>query len=201
MDPQPTLFEYLPFCISLLLGFGALASSIFGGADHDHNVDHDASFDHGGVDHDAGHGGTDHDHDGEGSRNALDLTPSTLSRWRPSKILAGLGFGRVPLTILIMIYFFMFAVFGLVVTTLVKPHFSHVLWVSVPVASIATLFCAGKLARLINHVFPTSETYVTSDEGLVGRGGKLIVDVNTTTGFVDVADEYGAIHQVLCRTY
>jgi hypothetical protein len=175
---QSVIF-YIPLAVGILLvvgwAMGALHHhDIGGGPDGDHDVGH-------GAGHDA-----EHDHDGFMER-ALSL----------------LGVGRVPLTVLVMIASLYFGGIGLICNMLLA-GLGLPGWlfgtISVGVALVGTITLAGATARLLGRVLPTTETYLITRQAFAGCTGKLLLPADASSGYAQVKDREGNVHNIKCRT-
>ncbi len=128
--------------------------------------------------------------------------PSLLIR-----ALSVLGFGKVPMSILMTCLLVLFGASGLIANGL----FEHVLpfawgptvyfWPSLALATLASLSLTGTLARGLSRIMPTRETYAVTEEDLVGRVGTCVYGIKEgARGVVHVKDESGTLHQVMGRT-
>ena len=175
----------IPVAIGLVLALGTL----LGIGDADMDIDGDV--------------GMDADTDYEKSGNPLDMppkaSPSLLMR-----LLSALGFGKVPLTLLLMIGMLMFGLAGFTATQFLAPVFAGETLVmglcSVAVAFTVTTATTGRLARVINRVAPTSTSHGIKSGDLVGHTGRLIIRANAEHGVAHVYDRYDNLQKVHCRT-
>jgi membrane protein implicated in regulation of membrane protease activity len=143
---------------------------------HDVVIDHDAAVDHG-----AGAG-----HDGQ---------PGTLA------LLAYLGVGKVPLTVLLILLTGAIGLLGWILNSLVQTvfggypgiFFAAVLPVSLVVSGVVT----ARVARIIGNALPPISTTATRSEALVGIQGTVISPfVDTRYGMVHVRDRGGTLISV-----
>jgi membrane protein implicated in regulation of membrane protease activity len=141
------------------------------GADlhHDMVLDHDADLEHG-VDH-----GADGGHEG---------TPGTLA------LLAYLGVGKVPLTVLLILITGAIGLLGWILNSLVQAVFGGypgIIFAAVlPVSLVASGVLTARVARVIGNALPPINTTATRAEALVGIQGTVI------SPFVD--ERYGMVH-------
>ncbi|HEU0050949.1 MAG TPA: hypothetical protein VFQ60_02740 [Patescibacteria group bacterium] len=181
------LIFVIPAGLSMVLAFGAVF-----GLGHDHDVGHD-------IDHDMDH---DHDagHEHESGKTVLDMQPEML---RPRSIgsMVGvlMGIGRVPISILLMIWFLCFGLTGLIVNILLEPITSFFVIFSLLAAFFVTFFFSGKVARGVNRIVPGKETESQTKEDLVGCSGKLTVKTTTEYGIANIEDRLRGIQNVQCR--
>lgn len=184
---------------------------------HDVTVDHDAAVEHEvALEHDVTveHGvtleheaGIEHGPVGGVEHETHDL--HFHGDHGDSLILRGLsllGFGKVPLSILVTCLLVIFGVTGLVCNGL----FEWVLpwkwapglyfWVSLSAAVVCSLSLTGMAARGLSRIMPTTETYAIAPEDLVGRIGIVVWGLcEGQTGDVDVQDAGGDWHRVGAR--
>ena len=178
-------------------------------ADFDADVDMDVDADLGaGVDMDANadldhhveapHGMENVFHDGH---KVLHDQPLML------RALSVLGFGRVPLSIILTCLMVIFGAVGLISNGL----FAAVLpwgwaptiyvWPSLGIASLAAITLTGSVARTLQRYLPTSETYAITPEELVGRLGVAVYSVQPgSPGVVSVRAEGGTVYTVSAHT-
>jgi len=118
------------------------------------SADHDAGID-GGVETDAdiGHD-ADLDHDA-GLEHIHDLEPGMLTR-----ALSFLGIGRVPLSIIIISFCFLWGFCGFASNTLLSPILPSVIfvWASMAIAFVVSLFLTRILANVMTRIMPATET-------------------------------------------
>ena len=182
------LIFLIPLAVGVLLVFG----SAFGGGDHDadHDVDHD-------VGHDAGH-----DHDGhDGHRGHVD--PGDAHESIVLKALSLLGVGRVPLVAVLMMMSLLFGGVGMIMNMIFSaiglPAWLYGL-VSAGIAFTAMITLTGRAVKVLNRFMPTNETYRVSRHDLAGCTGTLLFDTDTNSGYAQVKDHEGNVHNVQCRT-
>jgi len=170
------LIFVLPFAGALFYVL-MLCVGVFPG---DHGADLDADADVG-----IGHG-LDHVHD---------LEPGLLGR-----ALSFLGIGRVPLSIIVISFCFLWGFLGFASNTLLKsilPSFFFV-WASMAVALVFSIALTRGLANLLAKVMPATETYAVSLEQLTGKWGESVTKIDETFGQAQVADDSGTLHTVQC---
>lgn len=162
---------YIPLAVGLLLILG----SAFGV--HDHDPGHAA--DQHGATHDPGH-------------------DSLFARG-----FAILGVGRVPLTIVLMITSLYFGGLGIILNTLLA-SVGLAPWLYGPIsiagAFVGMMVLGGATARLIHRHLPMSETYSISRHDLAGSRGKLLLPADTSSGYAQIKDLEGNVHNIRCRT-
>lgn len=172
----------LPFITALgylfLLASGTVASE----HDLDHGIEHD-------VEHDIGSG---HGHDIDHGMN-LSLAQRALSFF---------GAGQMPISILLMSYCFMWGFLGWMGNTIFGAILlfpAVFIWPSLAVAFFGSLLFTKSLARVVRIIMPSTETYVTSNDQLIGKRGEADFIISEKTGLVSLHDDLGNHHQLECR--
>lgn len=161
-------------------------------ADHDVDLGHDVALDHGHVDlGDLGHADVAHPHGGHaGAEHGL-YQPSLFASF-----IGFLGIGKVPLSILMMSYCFVWGGAGLAgVTLLGIPR----AWTAVAIAAAAAVFITRHLAHGLARLIPSVETYHTPLATLVGLRGEVLYAVTNASGTVRVRDPQQNQRDVPCR--
>jgi membrane protein implicated in regulation of membrane protease activity len=178
--------------VSGVLGWLAGADADDGDSDHDvdadadHDVDAHADHD-ANADHDADHDADDGDDDDGAARG----------------ILATMGGGRVPFSMIWQTFGATFGLSGLALNTIVLAYFGSVptwslVW-TLPVAMVAgylvTRFVGGGLARVLSH----DDTQASSRRDLVGRPAVVISSqLSTQFGEVRIKDKSSHV-RVVCK--
>jgi len=187
LDWQNVVF-YIPLTVGLLLVLVAM----LGG--HDHSGAHaEAHVDghlepHAGLDAGADHHGLAAEVPGEGSSLG--------------KVLSVFGVGKVPLTIVLMVAYLVFGGVGVIANIvfssagLAPGVFGPI---SIGVAFAVVLASTGAAARLLQRVMPASETYRVSRHDFAGCTGKLLLPADATSGYAQVKDFEGNVHNIQCR--
>lgn len=173
---------YIPLAVGLLLILGAA----FGV--HDHDAGHG---------HDAGHAGG-HDAHGHGGNHDHDHGHSVFER-----ALAVLGVGRVPFTVVLMITSLCFGGLGIILNTLLSsaglaPSFYGPISVAGAFGGMVAL--SGAMARLIHRYLPSSESYPISRHDFAGCTGSLLLPADSSSGYAQIKDPEGNVHNIQCRT-
>jgi membrane protein implicated in regulation of membrane protease activity len=187
------LIFVVPFGVALLyLGLYVFTGLTFGDADLDHDlsVDHEVDVAH---DFDADHDvDADHDHDvsiDDGGMSFLSL-------------LALIGVGRVPLSLVLMILLILWGSIGFALNQLLAQWIGATAMVgviSMPATMAVSLVLTGLIARVVAKVLPTNETYARKRSDLVGTSGEAILPIDAGFGLVTVRDAHGDLFQVPCR--
>ncbi|MFH0982030.1 MAG: hypothetical protein V2A79_10870 [Planctomycetota bacterium] len=191
------LLEWQNLIFLLPIGLGALylvlmaLGASFGdhGPDVGADLDHGADFGHGA---DLGHG-VDADYGVHPGHVDLhpELQPSILSAF-----LGFLGIGKVPISILMMSYCFVWGAAGLAAVTL---YGKESIWVPIGMAAGAAVLVTRYLAAGLARLVPSVESYYTPERDLVGLKGEVLYEVTESSGVVRVRDERNTLHDVSCR--
>jgi membrane protein implicated in regulation of membrane protease activity len=182
----------LIFYIALTVGILFALGSALGMGGDDHDADHDGVPDGGHAD-----GHTDGNADGHGHASPQEL--GGQASWFSDM----LGVGRVPFTIVLMLLFMLFGGVGVMSNVVLsKPLGSPYLFfpISAAVALAAAVFLTGRVARLINRVMPTSESYNVTKNDLVGKVGNVVATAEGDFAVASVKDHEGNVQQISCRT-
>ena len=120
-------------------------------------------------------------------------------------LLTLLGIGRVPLTIWLALFLFLFAGIGLSIQELAtsltgSPLYS---WLAALIAGVAALPVTGIFARPLGRVLPKDHTTAVSTESLVGRRATISIGVARTgsPARARVKDVHGQTHRVMVEPH
>jgi membrane protein implicated in regulation of membrane protease activity len=178
------LVFYIPLGVGLLLVIGMAV----GLADTGHDLGgHGEIGGHGEVGHDAGHDAAHGEHGGSSG---------------PGAILGLLGFGRVPVMILVTTLCLIFGGTGVIANNFLAPLLrasSVFVLFSIAAALVVTSVLTGFVARLVARLLPATETASMSKQDLCGCSGTLILASDTDSGLVQVL-RGGDVFQVPCRS-
>lgn len=166
------LIFYLPLAVGLLLVVGAAAGVGDGGEGPHLDADH-AGPDHADADHGSGEG----------------FSLAEL-----------LGFGRVPMAIVLTTLCVTFGGAGVVTNFLLAPLLAVsplFVGISCAVALVTMVLGTSLITRLVGRYLPTLETNSLRAGGLVGSMGTLLLDADATGGLVLVRKD-GDVYQVQC---
>jgi hypothetical protein len=185
----------IPLTIGLLMIIGS-ALGVLGHGEVGHDIGHDMEHD---VGHDTGH---DNDHSAKsGHAGALDLNADTAHGFF-SWTLSFLGIGRVPFSVLLMVCSILFGGIGMSVNYMIMPLLkaaSIIALFSIGASCVVTFFLTGAIARLVNRLMPSTESYNVTKRGLIGATGKIVIAANPDNGFADIRDKYSGIQRIDCR--
>jgi membrane protein implicated in regulation of membrane protease activity len=199
----------VPFTIALgvalafaLLQMTGLLGLLAGGGEHDadHEVDADADGD-ADADHDAD---ADQDHDGDDGDDGDD-DGDHAHPGVGQQLLAGLGVGKVPLSIIWQTYAVSFAFAGLAAngvyvsrTGALPPH--TLAW-TVPGALLFGYLVTRSLGRVVGRMVADPLQEATTRKQLVGHTGVVISSkVSGEFGEVRIKDKTGHVVRIICRT-
>lgn len=120
-------------------------------------------------------------------------------------LLTLLGIGRVPLTIWLALFLFLFAGIGLSVQELATSLTGSPLdsWLAAVIAGAAALPVTGVFARPLGRILPKDHTTAVSTESLIGRRA-TITDGVARTGSparARVKDVHGQTHYVMVEPH
>ncbi len=180
------LIFVLPFLGALFYILMLISGAV--SADHDVGLDSDVE-----TDVDIGHD-VDVDHDA-GLEHVNEFEPGMLAR-----ALSFLGIGRVPLSIIIISFCFIWGFSGFASNTLLAPILPSIIfvWASIAIAFVVSLSLTRILASVMARVMPATETYGVSLEQLVGKWGEAVTTIDETFGQAHVHDDAGVLHTVQC---
>lgn len=127
-----------------------------------------------------------HDGDGDPFHGALSL----------------IGLGRVPLSLILMSFGFLWGFFGwlgnrMFSTVLAEP--ALFIWPSLVLALAGAVILTRALASGLGRIMPATESYGAGARELVGGMAEVRYPLTESTGTVQVHDQYGAMHEVPAR--
>jgi len=173
----------------LLLAFGVVSvdhdvAADFGpDVDLDHDVDIDVDHDVG-IEHSVGHEIGAHE-------------PGAFLR-----ALSFLGVGRVPISIIIVSFCFIWGFVGWVCNSIFSstylPGFGFV-WISLIIAMFLSVSFTKLVARVMSKIMPSTETYAISESEFVGRIAETVTGVDENFGQANINDKLGNLHTLSCR--
>jgi hypothetical protein len=130
--------------------------------------------------------GHDTDHDTDPFRGALSL----------------IGVGRIPLSLVMMSFLFLWGFFGWAANQLFSgllPSPALFIWPSLAVALVGAGAFTRLLAVRLGRLMPSTESYGASSSELVGRIADVRYALTETTGTVQLYDRYGTMYEVSAR--
>lgn len=130
--------------------------------------------------------GHDAHHDTEPFRGALSL----------------FGVGRIPLSLVVMSFCFLWGFFGWVanqVFSSVIPAPALFIWPSMAVALVGAGAFTRLLAVRLGRLMPSTESYGASTRELVGRIADVRYAITETSGAVQLHDQHGSLYEVPAR--
>jgi membrane protein implicated in regulation of membrane protease activity len=170
----------------VLLASGTVDTGHDLGADLDADVDVDADADTVPT-HDVEHSlGAEHDH----------------ADSRFGEALGFLGFGRVPLSIILLTFCFLWGFAGWATNTILKGAVDQpavFVWVSLAVATVVAVFGTRSLARGLARILPSTESYGSSERDLVGRLATVRDQITEHQGRAQLYDAHGTLQEVPVR--
>lgn len=181
----------LPFAAGVVyLILMALGGDLLGGVEADADADVDADL---GVDHDFDHG-IEHSvgHEGE-----IDHEPSLAL-----KALSFLGLGKVPISLLMMSFCFVWGISGWISNQFLESILripEIYFWFSLSIAGLSSIVLTRYLARGLAKIMPATESYVISMKDLVGKRAETRYPVTSNSGSATLYDIYNNLQEVSCR--
>lgn len=219
------LLFIIPLGLALLyLGLYVATGITFGHADADVDADSDVDADadadapaqlssiaHHDLDTDADSGSdadTDADsdtpsaHDGPDADQDHDFSSATPGGISIMDALSWLGAGRLPLSLLFMLFAMIWGIVGFNVNRLLL-RWSWPTWliplVSIPLALLLASLLTRWIARLVARFLPMADNQAQRTDALVGTSGIAISPIDATFGLVQVRSAHGDVFQLPCR--
>lgn len=182
------LFFVIPFGLAFML----LVAQILGLDPGHHEVDHD-------HDHDLLPDTHAHEHEGEGPEAPHAPHPDLAAR-----ILSALGLGRIPLSLALMTFGFVFGFTGYALNVLLLPVLVSP-WLFFPVAvagaGLGGLVFTGAFAGHVAKFLPKVRTHAASTQDLTGRIGETLYALDAEgRGTIRVRDAHGNLQQFAAFT-
>lgn len=196
----PLDWQNLIFLIPIAFGLLMFLGSAFG-LGHGHDADHGHDSDHG---HDGGKEAGKEAGKGSKGANPLDATAAETHGFSPiGSFLDLLGVGRVPLTLVLAIAGLTFGGTGYAANIVIAGAGADTAWfaiVTIPAAFVSMTALTGVIARGIDRLMPSTESYNVTKHHLVGQVGTLLLPSDATRGLAQVSDRQGNVYNVTCRT-
>ena len=118
-----------------------------------------------------------------------------------SPLLDWLGFGRLPLLMVLVIGLASFGLAGIALQQIALGTLGHMFsaWTAGAAAAVAALPLTGLLSRPVARIFPSDETTAVSLDSLVGRRGFITLGtaIAGSPARARVRDAFGQSHYVL----
>lgn len=186
------LIFILPFGFSFLILLLNMTGMFSHGADAD--VNHDVEIDaHHDFDHNIDH---DIDHDINHAGSALGEHSFFYD------IFSLIGIGKVPLSLIIMTFGFLWGFLGwasnLLLSSFIKSP-SYFIWPSLAIAFTGSFLGTSVISKFIGKLLPSIETYATKSSDLIGKVGKAVLGFTEEGGIVHIKDSRGNLIQVQCK--
>lgn len=183
----------LPFELTFLLALGYLLLMVTGGmpGEHDIHVDADHDVD---VDHDIAHAEGTHDahHDVHGEQS---------NSWSVARALGALGVGKVPFSVVIMSFCFIWGSVGYAVNSVLQPILPAVIFflMSSIAAFIVAIGGTAVLARIFGKLMPSVDTSVAKPQDFLGQIATVRYPITTTSGTAMLHDKFKNLQEIECR--
>ena len=113
-----------------------------------------------------------------------------------------IGVGRIPLSLVLMSFFFLWGFFGWAANQLfstVFPSPALFIWPSLAVALVGAGAFTRLLAARLGRLMPSTESYGASSSELIGRIADVRYALTETSGTVQLYNQYGSIYEVPAR--
>ena len=115
--------------------------------------------------------------------------------------LGWLGFGRLPLLMLLVVFLACFSVIGLVGQQIAVSTIGTLLpgWIAIPAAGVAALPATGGMARIVGAIMPRDETTAIGIDQLIGLHAQILVGTAAagSPAKARVRDFHGQTHYVM----
>lgn len=189
------IFE-LPFIAALIFLLLQAVGAIHAERDATFDTGHDVDLDHGvEIDaHDLGHDADlGHDHDVGDAAHPHSILLHGLSI---------LGVGKIPISLVMMSFCFIFGFSGWASNQLLSAVFppSLFVWLSLAIALVSSVALTRLIAEGLSKLVPTTESYGSSPLQLLGKTATARYGISGTSGSACLYDEYGNFTEVPCVT-
>lgn len=115
--------------------------------------------------------------------------------------LGWLGFGQLPLLMLLVVFLACFGVIGLIAQQLALSNLGALLpaWIAIPAAAVAALPTTGITARVVGRIMPQDETTAIGIDQLIGLHAEILVGTAApgSPAKARVRDFHGQTHYVM----
>lgn len=116
--------------------------------------------------------------------------------------LGAIGVGRVPLSLVLMSFAFLWGFFGWagnrIFGAMLGPP-ALFIWPSLLLALVAATVLTRFLAMRLGRLMPATESYGAASRELVGRVAAVRYPLTETSGSVQLHDSFGTLHEVPAR--
>jgi membrane protein implicated in regulation of membrane protease activity len=177
-------------------GIPDAADGVDADVDHDLTVEHDASA-HLEHDADADRDAPSHAHHGAKAAHA-----AASGKSLGGALLAFLGLGKVPLSLVLMVLCFLFGFIGFFANQALADVLpgEQVALASVPMAAVGAYLLTGSFSSVMAKLLPNEETSAVRRQQLLGLYGTAVFRVDDASGMVMLRDTTGTRIQVGART-
>lgn len=114
--------------------------------------------------------------------------------------LSWLGVGRVPLSLLLIVFMLIWGVAGFVTNAMMVPRSG---WdagkISLPLALVCSVLVTRSVVMLMGRYMPLNETSAQPRRALVGRVGEALFTIDQSFGMAILRDANASLQQVACR--
>jgi membrane protein implicated in regulation of membrane protease activity len=113
-----------------------------------------------------------------------------------------IGVGRIPLSLVLMSFAFLWGFFGWVGNRLFGALLGEpalFIWPSLLLALVAAAVLTRFLATRLGRLMPATESYGAASRELVGRVADVRYALTETSGSVQLHDNFGTLHEVPAR--
>ena len=168
------------------------------GAHFDHDLDSDPGTS---ATADAGHGSAYAEPESE-VRHDVTMSAAGDDAGAVKAMLLWLGVGRVPLSVLLMVFLLAWGAAGFIVNQVARTAVYgdwRVVALSLPAAFLGAILATRLTVSAIGRWLPLDESTARRRHDLLGLVGVALYTIDETFGMVSVRDDLGELYQVPCR--
>jgi hypothetical protein len=112
-----------------------------------------------------------------------------------------LGFGRVPASLILMCFGFVWGFAGWAANGLLGAAMPPTVfvWPSMLIAFVSAAFLTRTMALTVSRVLPSTESYGVSGNDLIGKRATVRYRITEKSGTAQLYDTHGNLHEVSCR--
>ncbi len=113
-----------------------------------------------------------------------------------------IGIGRIPLSLVLMSFLFLWGFFGWVANLVFQGVIASpalFIWPSMAVALVGSVALTRLFAVRLGRLMPATESYGAAAQELVGRVADVRYALTETNGSVQLYDRFGSMHEVPAR--